>query len=205
MGTKKQSGGVMMRGSLMRRLAFTSWPILLTLLAGCHSLPVYHDNPTTVACNHFDHVWTGTVGVIEKYFDIAYENRYDGRIETEPQAGATLLEPWRSDSVGGYERLESTLQTIRRRAFVLVQPAPSGGFTITVEVYKELEDLYRPAFSTFASGTFISSLEPIREQVVTSDVQAPAGWISVGRDTKLEARIIDDLHHLIDGPIATPF
>jgi hypothetical protein len=100
--------------------------------------------------------------------------------------------------------LESTLQTIRRRAFVLVQPAPQGGFSITVEVYKELEHLSQPIFSTFAGGTFISSLEPVKEQVVTSDAAAPAGWISVGRDAMLEAKIIDDLRCEVDWLISIP-
>ena len=40
----------------------------------------------------------------------------EGRIDTFPKPGATLLEPWDHDSADSYERLESTLQSIRRYA-----------------------------------------------------------------------------------------
>ena len=63
---------------------------------------------------------------------------------TEPKIGATILEPWHADSVGVRERMESTLQTIRRFAIVTVNDAPGGGYTVKVEVYKELEDMAKP-------------------------------------------------------------
>lgn len=171
---------------------------LILAISGCRSMTKVTDNPLTVAHPSYDFIWDETVKVVEKYFDIAYENRYDGRIETLPQASATLFEPWQPDAVGFYDRLEATLQTIRRRAFVLIQPGPTGGFGITIEVYKELENLPRPAFSTYTSDSFISSIEPITESLVTSPIKPAAGWISLGRDTKLEARMISELHQVID-------
>ena len=171
---------------------------MAALLTGCSSLSHFEENPVTVACADYDAVWDGTIEVLEKYFDVEYENRYDGRIETKPDSASTLFEPWRHDSIDCSERLLATLQTIRRRAFVLVQPGPAGGFDIHVEVYKELEDLKAPMNSTFGGGTFISSIEPIREELVTSSVSAPDGWISLGRDTKLEAAILVELRERID-------
>lgn len=171
--------------------------LLVLLLAGCRGMPAVEENPLAVAHPQYDFIWDETVKVIEVYFDIAYENRYDGRIFTLPQSSATLFEPWIPDS-GLYDRFEATLQTIRRRCFVLIQPAPTGGFTITVEVYKELENLPRPVFSTYSADSFISSIEPITESLVTSPIKPAAGWISLGRDLKLEARILNDLHEAID-------
>jgi hypothetical protein len=68
-------------------------------------------------------VWQQMVDVADDYFKVQTEQRVvfsngvpaEGRIDTYPQTGATLLEPWRGDSVGFRERLESTLQSIRRR------------------------------------------------------------------------------------------
>lgn len=162
------------------------------------STPVRVENPTTLASPNFDLVWDAVVSVVEKHFDIATENRYDGTIETQPQAAATLLEPWRSDSVGFRQRVEASLQTIRRRCFVLVQPAPGNGFTVTVEVYKELENLSQPAFAQFPGGSFISSIQPARESVVTSAVKTADGWISLGRDARIEERILRDIQRLVD-------
>ena len=95
-----------------------------------------------------DVFWDQLVVVVDRYFDIEREDRVRlvdnmltlGRIDTVPEAGATLLEPWRHDSVNFYERLESTYQTIRRRALVQVVPTENG-YLVDVAVYKELEDL----------------------------------------------------------------
>ncbi|MBT3210865.1 MAG: hypothetical protein HN345_02535, partial [Planctomycetaceae bacterium] len=67
-------------------------------------------------------VWCQLVNVTDDFFKIRSEQRVvfaqgiptEGRITTFPQTGATLLEPWRGDSVGFHERLESTLKSIRR-------------------------------------------------------------------------------------------
>lgn len=172
--------------------------LLLFLAAGCRSTPPKIDNPVTVANANYDAVWEKTVQVVDKYFDIAYESRYDGRLETLPQSAAMLFEPWRPDSADCYERLEASLQTIRRRAFVLVQPAPSGGFNVTVEVYKELEDLDRPVFTTFAGGTFIPAIQAVREGLVVSAIKPTDGWISLGRDVKLEGIIASEIQGTVD-------
>lgn len=179
--------------------------ILLAIAAagGCRGIPV-QDNPAVVSAPNYDAVWENTVRVIENYFDIAYESRYDGRIETKPLASANLFEFWRPDAVDLKERFEATLQTIRRRGFILIQPAAAGGFNITVEVYKELEDLKQPAFATFGGGTFIQSIQPINESIVTSSIRATDGWISLGRDQKLEAKILYELHERLDAITACP-
>lgn len=170
---------------------------MLATVAGCRAIPV-QNNPAVVAAPSYDALWETTVRVLEKYFDIAYESRYDGRIETKPLASANLLEFWRPDAVDFRERVEATLQTIRRRGFVLIQPSPAGGFAITVEIYKELEDLRQPAYATFGGGTFIPSIQPISETIVTSPISATDGWISLGRDQKLEARILHELNERLD-------
>ena len=69
--------------------------------------------------------WDQIADVVSDYFPIAREQRarrggdgfVEGRIETVPQVGATWLEPQRRDSVGNFNRWESTFQTIRRRAW----------------------------------------------------------------------------------------
>ncbi|MEI8376520.1 MAG: hypothetical protein WCJ35_27195 [Planctomycetota bacterium] len=74
----------------------------------------------------------------------------NGRIDTFPKPGATLLEPWDHDSADSYERLESTLPSIRRYAVVKVIPAQNGGFWIDLAVFKELENMRQPEHATAA-------------------------------------------------------
>lgn len=42
----------------------------------------------------------------------------EGTLTTYPRTGSTIFEPWNTDSVNPYERLESTLQSIRRKSIV---------------------------------------------------------------------------------------
>jgi hypothetical protein len=76
---------------------------------------------------------------------------------------------------------------------VQVQPSPTGGYLVGVEVYKELENLDKPVYTNFGGGTLIHSILPLQEQVLDTDVPPGAGWIAMCRDAKLEARIIADL------------
>jgi len=181
-----------------------AWAVGLLTMAGCAAVPapfVYYENPAFLPGGNHDVVWDTLVDVVDDYFRIDREERVKrlptadgeiltvGRIDTFPEVGATYLEPWRGDSASAYERLESTLQTIRRRAEIKLTPQ-DGGFLLDVAVYKELEDARRPTYATTGSATFRydNSLQRYTEPV---GGQAPnVGWIPQGRDPALEQRII---------------
>jgi hypothetical protein len=197
---------------------------LLGTLAGCATVgppPVVWENPALVPVVDRDYVWDQIVDVVDDYFQIEKEERVRqvgdvltvGRIDTAPEIGATLLEPWRSDSVNYYERLESTLQTIRRRALVQVVPA-EGGFLVDVAVYKDLENLKSPAMAATGRAVIRDDASPDRYSDESGSPNAarapappPAGRatgpflpqptvlapIPLGRDTALEQRIIGQL------------
>src|SRR5438094_5619297 len=61
-------------------------------------------------------VFEQVLDVLDDYFEIAYSNRYDGRIETFPRVSPGLEQPLKPGSPDLYQRLEATLQTMRRRA-----------------------------------------------------------------------------------------
>jgi hypothetical protein len=179
------------------------WSLLLCSLAGCRSLhppaPVVYENPIRVQAPNADFLWDRVVDIVDDYFEIEHEQRPKvlgtvvtaGRIDTFPQGGSTLLEPWRGDSVGEYERLESTLQSMRRRAIVIVVPSEEG-YLVDVAVFKELEDVSRPDQSPTAAANFRvdDSLSRLYADPIP-DISAPTnGWISQGRDPLLEQKII---------------
>ncbi len=187
--------------------AATSWIGLATVgmgLVGCHSgggiqapyvtrifspRPVA-ENPLVVPSNDFDKVWNKTVEVVDKYFDIASENRLSRTIVTQPRIGATLLEPWSPDSISLTDRFESTLQTIRRFAIIKVEPAPSGGYLVKVEVRKELEDLIKPDRMAAGRAVFNNDFPVNRTREIVGPVPAPVGWIPRGRDPNVEQAIL---------------
>lgn len=152
-------------------------------------------NPLIVPTASFESVWNQTVAVIDNYFDIANENRLARRIETNPKIGATILEPWHADSVGLRERMESTLQTIRRFAIVTVHDAPGGGYAVKVEVYKELEDMAKPDRQMGGRAVFNNDFPVNRTRDVVGPIPVPLQWIPRGRDVKLEQAILAKLRN----------
>ena len=148
------------------------------------------ENPLVVPSTDFDTVWNKTVAVVDKYFDIASENRLSRTIVTQPRIGATLLEPWSLDSVSFTDRFESTLQTMRRFAIIKIEPAPSGGYLVKVEVRKELEDLIKPDRMAAGRAVFNNDFPVNRTREIIGPVPAPIGWIPRGRDPNLEQAIL---------------
>jgi hypothetical protein len=159
-------------------------------VSGWVSPPEPVENPLVVSRGDFDTVWNATVAVVNDYFSINTEDRIGRKIVTEPRIGATLLEPWNGDSVGMYDRLESTLQTMRRFAEVTVNPAPGGGFLVKVVVYKELEDLVKPDRQQAGRAVFNNDFPINRTHDIVGALPAPSGWIQRGRDPNLERVIL---------------
>lgn len=161
--------------------------------AGCATsgLRAVTPNPLVVPSSDFETTWNTAVEVVDEYFDIASENRLSRKIVTQPKIGATLVEPWYGDSVGFEQRLESTLQTIRRFAIVQVDPAPGGGYAVRVEVYKELEDLAKPDRQAGGRASFSNDFPVNRTREIVGPVPVPLQWIPRGRDTPLEQAILD--------------
>jgi len=194
----------------MRRLWSVGWVVLM-MTAGCVPGSYWDDtatlgtlqpvaNPVVIPPSAPEAVWENVVDVIDDYFTIASEEPVrqiegvvtGGCLYTHPEVGSTLLEPWRHDSASRYERVESTLQSIRRQAVVRVQPTRRG-YEVEVLVYKELEDLAQPVMASAGAATlrYEESLNRVTNPV--EDVPVHTGWIPMGRDAALEQRILGQL------------
>ena len=124
-------------------------------------------------------------------------------METVPQISPTVLEPWRRDTAGGHDRVENTLQSMRRRAVARVLPA-EGGYWVDLAVLKELEDLTKPQHATAGAATFRYDDSLRRVVNPVGDVGACEGWIPQGRDVGLEQEILAHLHARM-APASRPF
>jgi len=164
-------------------------------------VPVAYENPVPIPITNYDAVWDGVVDVVAQYFRIEREDPVrllgntltEGRIDTFPMPGATLLEPWYYDSANSYERLESTLQSIRRYAVVRVIPAQNGGYWVDVAVYKELENVRQPEHATAGSATFRNDASLASRASPDQSASATQKWIPQGRDAAAEQRIIGQI------------
>ena len=148
---------------------------------------------------------------IDNYFQIVREERVrqadgiltEGWIETLPEIGATALEPWRKDSVSGFELTHASLQTVRRFAKVRIIPT-ANSYMIDLKVYKELEDLDQPQASRI-SGAFSRHDNTLDYDDSTYDFQpVEKGWIPMGRDLALESVILQNIQARLNSAAAKP-
>ncbi len=158
-------------------------------------------NPLMVPGNDQYVLWETVVDVIRLYFSRIQEEipcqkngemMTEGLLVTHPQVGATLLEPWRRDSVSMEQRKEATMQSIRRIARVRVRPTPHG-YAIEVRVFKELEDMAAPSMARLPAATFRldTDLPDVQDPISVHDYRV--GWIPQGRDVELEREILTQL------------
>lgn len=157
-------------------------------------------NPIQVPVNDSEFLWNQIVDTVEDYFRIKSEQRatrdvtqwVEGRLETYPEIGATLLEPWRKDAVHGFQRWQSTFQTMRRTCFIRVIPTPQG-FSIAVEVIKELEDVDRSQGSSEGSAVARHDESIVRTNASLLGQPITLGWIRQENDTELEQVILREI------------
>ena len=180
---------------------FAMIPVAGLTVIGCASVSkvmvptTISENPLVGPVNDFDTVWNETVAALDEYFDIRSENRLARTIVTDPMIGATILEPWRRDSVTAHDRLESTLQTIRRFARVQIEEVPGRGYSIKVEVMKELEFLGRPDRAAAGRAVFNNDFPVNRTREIVGPVPVPLQWIPRGRDNALEQKILNRIRN----------
>ena len=171
------------------------------LASGCARIrapfepPIAMANPSFGSLTNDEVLWERTIDVLHGYqFEIAREDRFSRLIETQYKTGSSVLEPWHKETIGLANRLESTLQSVRRRVSVSFLPAEQQpGYLMTVEAYRELEDVMGIAANSPGAATFQESrpldvdLNPVVGQT------APSGWVPAGRDFDLEQSLLRSL------------
>jgi hypothetical protein len=165
-------------------------------------------NPALIPTRDRELLWDQLVDVVDDYFAIEREERVrlvgnvltEGRIDTRWELAPTILEPWREGSVGRYNRLEATFQTIRKRATIRVIPSERG-YLADVTVLKEREALPRPIHPSAGEATFRNdnSLRDGNNQQLLELVPPPRAWTPLGRDIALEQKILLELQGRIGG------
>jgi hypothetical protein len=161
---------------------------------------IVYPNPMPLNNMDTEFLWTQIIDTVDDYFDIKTETRVrrdldqwsDGYVETFPQSGSSYLEPWRKDSAYGFERLQSTFQTIRRTAYLKITPSTTG-YEVGIEVTKELEDVDRSQGSGEGSATMRHDGTIVRTDQKLLSLPLTIGWIRQENDRLLEQRILKEI------------
>ena len=172
--------------------------VCLVGCAGGPSVASQRFGPTAIQIpdGQRDQVWERAVAVLNNFhFMISRESKLEGVIETNYRAGSNLLEPWNKDSIGYANRLESTVQSIRRKVTIYFQNSAVGLVTVSVRVDKEIEDVPGLA-ANYEGGATFSEAQPLQrdlDQVVGQS--GPSRWLPRGNDPALEAEILRQIQY----------
>lgn len=163
------------------------------------------ENPVLIFPNHqgrksYAEVFDEVLDVVDDHFQIAYANRYEGRVVGKPTIAPGLEQLWKPGSPDYYERTLATLQAYRYRCEVRIREADPSGYFVEVTVLRELKDYpapgnpytSRPVFQD--GGTVDRDDFLIVDPNATSPLSDPSDrYIPKGRETALEQVILRKL------------
>lgn len=173
-------------------------PLIIVCMSGCMLTP---PKAASGGASYFntaeqsrDGLWEKAVIALNRnHFHVARESKLEGIIETDYRGGSNSIELWHPDSVGLANRLESTLQSIRRKVFVTMQPTGTGTMTVAVRVDKEIEDLPGLAANYEGGATFSENQPLVRDLNQVVGQSGPSRWLPVGRDPLLERKLLAEI------------
>lgn len=194
----------------MGRTPRTVWLAAAALwLSGCSTGPL-QDNPLLIRIGavpqenplylpygpeSYAKLYEKALDLLDDIWEIAYADRFTGRIETHPAIAPGVEQPWRPGSPDFRQRLLAFLQTIRHRCILNISLAENGGYYVEIKVLKELEDLPVPMRSTAGQASFrINSTIERQFEVIEPPIYEPF-WMPIGRDYKLEQVLLERLAH----------
>ncbi|MBM4017881.1 MAG: hypothetical protein FJ288_06050 [Planctomycetes bacterium] len=127
--------------------------------------------------------------LLELRFELVYPASKEGRVVTEALTGDSWFEFWRGDTVGAFQRVESSLHTVRRTASVTVAPEGPGA-QLAVKVTKER--LSAPNLSPQSIGQTYDIFSPSKTDLARWDEfkETRYAWLPMGRDDALEQQIL---------------
>lgn len=195
---------------------FATILLVLFIAPGCRQLvyrltsdvpPQFVPNPLELPPVADDFLWLQVVDTLDDYFRIARQQPVvkrtdyvlEGKLETSYKIAGSILEPWRKDTTTGFERLQGTLQSIRRRAIVTVRPIATG-YSVEVIVQKDLEDTDRTQYATESTAGLRHDGSRLSREDSFDDSPQTLGWIPLGRDPTLENAILNDLFGRVTQP-----
>lgn len=175
------------------------------VLTGCAGSAVTAPNPIEIDRVEYTRMYNAAVEVLREHgFWLDRRSHRFGTITTRDLDSPTLLEPWKAINTTDQQALESTLNHVRRRAVVTIEPAltpahPSeppqpdtepSTYRMRVEVFAERSQHPNRRLTGSTTGHNIYGVlnntpAEYRRRGITANY-----WQPLGRDTYLEQRIL---------------
>jgi hypothetical protein len=153
---------------------------LLAWTGGCHTpLRGYSErpNPLPIDARAYDALFQAAVLELrDRGFRVDRQDYRFGEVSTQPSTSPTIAEPWRSDNTTAFQIAESTLNHLRRRVIVTLQPIPEEDRTAIVEVASAMDaetDAHPDADGAIASGFADADGFRLAVRVIVESQQVP--------------------------------
>ena len=131
----------------------------------------------------------------QMHFVIEKSDRGAGLIRTRPLEGSQFFEFWRKDNIGSFNRVYSNLHSARRIVELKFIANDGGGICILPSV--SLQHLSIPeeeSGGTAKAYTIISDSSEEEQSLSLNPEQASGmGWVDLGSDAALEAKILKQI------------
>ncbi|MCC7408936.1 MAG: hypothetical protein IT442_12760 [Phycisphaeraceae bacterium] len=178
---------------------------LAVAMAGCHSASKSAVNPLAIDAREYSRLFEASVLELRDLgFVVDREDYRFGQITTRPLTSPTIFEFWKPVNSTMGQAAQSTANLQRRTVQVFLEPArPEGAQAPTAEggelhagpyqlrVEVMIERLQRPdAFVSGASDRPLGSLTAHPQEWERRGI-ADRYWLAVGRDERLERRLIE--------------
>ena len=129
----------------------------------------------------YEEIYNRVLDTLDDYFEIKPASRYSGVVETLPRIAPGYEQPWKTTTPDARQRLLATFQSMRHYAVARIWAGERGGYRVSIEVYKELEDLQVPLLNTGSLPIFRDSATLDRRSDVISSPRSPEyQWIPAG-------------------------
>jgi hypothetical protein len=130
----------------------------------------------------------------EMYFTIEKADANAGFIQTRPLPGAQFFEFWRGDNVGTDNTIAANVHTIRRTVTINIS-RQGEQLQLVCEVQAQRLSLPQRQVSSGAKiyGIFSQSSPSLQRLILNPEQKKQMAWIDLGRDSRLEAKILKQI------------
>lgn len=186
---------------MLRALCNLAMPLALLALAGCAGQQAYQaGEPLRLHDAKYENAVRAAEDVLnEMHFPIEKADAGQGIVTSAPLRGGQFFELWRRDNVGLANTLESNLHAVRR--CVEVQVGQDGGL-VWVDCTVRVERLSIPenevASISQAYQMYSRSTQTTQRLALTPQQRAAMAWIDLGRDGRLEAKILQRVERKLE-------
>jgi len=169
--------------------------VAVLVMAGCAAQEKAETpNPLGVTTT-YDGLWNAACVALAEEFPIYQANKQRGTILSDYKVGGSVLEPWAVKASTPYELVEESLNIVRRQATVRITTEDGRLYDVSLEIVRQRQGYAHPEEPAFGDEYDVmdSRVTPLARP---DEVSEGASWVTIGRDTALESKILARIYEL---------